>query len=222
MPKFEFDVERKGLISDGYHTFDELYYHRMILFLTLCKIYKSLAWKSWKHDDGTMFDNSFIVGIETPLGQYTYHYNEGFYYMFDVEELEFAPKWDGHKPEDVTRLLKLPDEFEGEFEVYANQMREARNSWQGDYHRMYAKYLDKCKKIEELETGKVRQPKIKIFDGVYDVVDIGFKDGKVDKVVYEYSKTQHRTVFRSALVTEPEMDEWFDYAHAPNLEDLLC
>ena len=30
--KFEFEVESKGQISDGYHTFDELYNHRMIFF----------------------------------------------------------------------------------------------------------------------------------------------------------------------------------------------
>ena len=25
----------------------------------------------------------------------------------NVEELEFAPEWDGHKPKDITRLLSL-------------------------------------------------------------------------------------------------------------------
>lgn len=107
MPKYEFNVEKIGEISDGYHTFNELYYHRMILFSVICKAYKNLAWKSWKHDDGTMFNNSFIVGVETPQGQYTYHYHKNFWNIFDVKELDRAPKWDGHKPKDITRLLTL-------------------------------------------------------------------------------------------------------------------
>lgn len=95
-------------ISDGYHTFDELYEHRRILFSIICHINKDLAWKSWKHSDGTMFDDSFIVGIETPEGQYTYHYNSKFWNEFNVKELSNAPEYDGHKPKNITRLLSLP------------------------------------------------------------------------------------------------------------------
>lgn len=107
MPKFEFDVERAGLISDGYHTFDELYHHRMVLFSVICNTHKEKAWKSWLHDDGTMYDDYFIVGINTPDGQYTYHYHKDHWDMFHVEELEKAPAYDGHKPSDITRLLYL-------------------------------------------------------------------------------------------------------------------
>ena len=96
-----------GNTSDGYHTFNELYYHRMILFSIICNQNKDVAWKSKLHDDGTMFDDYFIVGIETPQGQYTYHYHLDNWNHFDVQELEKAPKWDGHKPEDITRLLTL-------------------------------------------------------------------------------------------------------------------
>ncbi|UUV46023.1 hypothetical protein [Bacillus phage vB_BanS-Thrax1] len=96
-----------GEFSDGYHTFNELYYHRMILFKVICDVHKDKAWKSWKHDDGSMFDHSFIVGVTTPEGQYTYHYNKEYYDLFDVKELEFAPPYDGHQPKDITRLLSL-------------------------------------------------------------------------------------------------------------------
>lgn len=107
MPKFEFDVERKGLISDGYHTFDELYYHRMILFSVICNQNKDMAWKSKLHDDGAMYDDYFIVGITTSEGDFTYHYHINEWDYFKVQELVYAPKWDGHTSEDITRLITL-------------------------------------------------------------------------------------------------------------------
>ncbi|HFZ6679559.1 TPA: hypothetical protein ACJS0G_001609 [Streptococcus agalactiae] len=100
----------KGDVSDGYHTFNELYYHRMVLFLVILKSNKNLSWKSKKHYDGTMYDDYFIVGINTPKGQFTYHYHSDYWGMFDgIQEIPNAPKWDGHKPDDVTRLLSLFD-----------------------------------------------------------------------------------------------------------------
>lgn len=101
------EISRKE-ISDGYHTFGELYYHRMILFSLLLNSHADISWKAKKHHDGTMFDEeSFICGIETPEGQYTYHYHLRDWDMFKVKELEFAPKYDGHKPSDIKRLLSL-------------------------------------------------------------------------------------------------------------------
>lgn len=99
---------KKGTLSDGYHTFNELYDHRAVLFSIICNQNKDLAWKSKKHDDGTMFDGYFIVGIKTPLGQYTYHYPiDAYWDMFDVKELENAPKWDRHQPKDIDRLFSI-------------------------------------------------------------------------------------------------------------------
>lgn len=96
-----------GETSDGYHTFNELYYHRMVLFSIICNNNKEVAFKSKLHADGTMFDNYFIVGVHTPNGYYTYHYHVDNWDMFDVEEVEKAPEWDGHKPSDIRRLLTL-------------------------------------------------------------------------------------------------------------------
>lgn len=96
-------VSRKD-ISDGYHTFDELYYHRMVLFSIILNQNPNISWKSKWHSDGTMYDNYFICGIETPKGQYTYHYKLKYWDKFKVKELEYAPKWDGHKPTDIDRL----------------------------------------------------------------------------------------------------------------------
>ena len=45
-----------------------------------------------------MYDDYFKVGIDTPDGQYSYHYHKDFWNIFNVRELDYAPKWDGHKP----------------------------------------------------------------------------------------------------------------------------
>lgn len=111
LSKYFVKVPDKGIgeLSDGYHTFNELYHHRAILFSVICNSHKELAWKSKKHDTGDMYDGMFIVGIETPAGQATYHYDiKPYWDMFHVIELEKAPKWDGHSPTDaITRISKL-------------------------------------------------------------------------------------------------------------------
>ena len=90
-----------GSTSDGYHTFDELYEHRTVLFSVICNSHTDLAWKSRHHHDGTMFDDMFIVGIQTPAGPCTYHCENRYWELFRVPELERAPEFDGHTPEDV-------------------------------------------------------------------------------------------------------------------------
>ena len=96
-----------GEVSDGYHTFDELYHHRMMLFAVICNTYPQHAWKSKLHDDGTMYDDYFIVGITTDEGDYSYHYHMENWEYFDVKVLARAPKWDGHQPSDIGRLATL-------------------------------------------------------------------------------------------------------------------
>ena len=105
--KFEFEADSIGQISDGSHTFDELYHHRMVLFSVICNTYKNRVWKSWKHNDGTMYEDYFIVGIATKEGVFTYHYHKQYWDMFNVKELYIAPEWDGHTSEDVVRLISL-------------------------------------------------------------------------------------------------------------------
>ena len=110
MKKIVIKIPNKTVdISDGYHTFTELYHHRAILFSVICNNLKHLAWKSKVHDDGTMFDNMFIVGINTPNGQATYHYDiEPYWNMFDVKVLDKAPAWDGHTSEQaIERIFKM-------------------------------------------------------------------------------------------------------------------
>ena len=97
-------------VSDGFHTFRQLYYQRMMLFATIVKQNKDKAWKSLRHEDGELCFGGgwFIVGIDTPEGSYTYHYEDNYFSLFDCEELECSKHWDGHTEKDVTRLLSLP------------------------------------------------------------------------------------------------------------------
>ena len=90
-------------LSDGYHTFDELYEHRTALLAVLAKN-NPLAYKSKKHHDGTMYDNMFIVGInyDKPI---TYHCEMEYWDKFQCKEVESAPEWDGHTPDDVVQRL---------------------------------------------------------------------------------------------------------------------
>ena len=97
-----------GSISDGYHTFDELYEHRTALFATICNLLRGISWKSRLHSDGTMHEGMFIAGIKTPEGQYTYHCENKYWDMFQMtDEIENAPEWDGHLPSEYGRVLRL-------------------------------------------------------------------------------------------------------------------
>ena len=104
-----YNIPDIGEFSDGYHTFNGLYKQRMILFAVLVKTYKDRAWKSWKHEDGLdCFGGGwFIVGIDTPDGAYTYHYEAKDWDRFDCQILEKAKHWDGHDEFDVERLFSL-------------------------------------------------------------------------------------------------------------------
>lgn len=107
--------EDMGELSDGYHTFNQLYHQRAVLFACIVKQNKNKAWKSFKHSDGKYcFDSNgewFIVGIDTPQGSYTYHYSKEYWDIFDCQELECGKEWDGHTEEDVTRLLSLEQQY---------------------------------------------------------------------------------------------------------------
>ena len=98
-------------ISDTHHTFGDLYRHRIILFCALCNLMPDISWKSKKHFDeenDPMFSGSFIAGINTPSGVATYHIKLEYWELFDIPELERAPKYDGYEDEVVLeRILSL-------------------------------------------------------------------------------------------------------------------
>ena len=100
------DVEK---MSDGYHTFADLYEQRLILSAALAKNNPN-AWKSKRHEDGSVpFGGGwFIMGFDTDEGCYTYHYELKDWDLFQCEELDKGKPWDGHTSKDVRRLLSIP------------------------------------------------------------------------------------------------------------------
>jgi len=100
-------------ISDGYHTFDELYEHRNRLFIALCRaefLYCTYAdvWRSLYHSDGTDYSDYFILGIGTEKGkQITYHLPLKYWKDTNfAKTLDKAPTWDKHTSKDVLKRLK--------------------------------------------------------------------------------------------------------------------
>lgn len=109
--EFEKNSGMGSHLKDDFHSMSELYFHRMVLFATICGLAKKqghAVWRSKLHADGTMFPGYFIVGICTPEGNYSYHYNEKYWSYFDMAEtLEMAPEWKGERADDLHMLISL-------------------------------------------------------------------------------------------------------------------
>lgn len=100
-------------LSDGYHTFAELYEHRHALCLALMRAMPEHCWFSWHHADGERCfggDDWFIAGIELPAGEsVTYHMPAELFQIAQATgaaELEKGRPWDGHSAADVVLRLK--------------------------------------------------------------------------------------------------------------------
>ena len=116
LPSWKADLERAllaatdapkvdiGETSDGYHTFNELYDHRIALFLALCRT-RSDAWKSRVHSDGSKFDGWFLVCIgRAPGTQISYHLPDSRWDEATMPEMDPAP-FDGHTSAMVLKRL---------------------------------------------------------------------------------------------------------------------
>lgn len=122
-------------ISDGHHTFDELYQFRLMYNAALFNEWASTWYeiqkleneghwvtydkgadvpkydvhKSWKHYDGEdCFGGGwFIVVAMLPSGQISNHYKKEHWDLFKIpEEPKAKYEWDGHTPQDVLNRLK--------------------------------------------------------------------------------------------------------------------
>lgn len=117
-------IPEPGQISDGYHTFNDLYAHRNTLLigwmntLVLLQPYfdsianqvgavsSGLPWKSKLHHDGTSYEGWFIAGMDVGSKSITYHLPISDWDLLKAEELERAPEWDGHTSADVLQRLR--------------------------------------------------------------------------------------------------------------------
>lgn len=108
-----------GEVSDGYHTFNELYRYRMLynaaFFNLLARSGQVEVCKSRRHSDGEKCfgsDDWFIVMAILPTGQVSNHYESKYWDLFDVPERETAFEYDGHTPNEASdrleKYLKLP------------------------------------------------------------------------------------------------------------------
>jgi hypothetical protein len=112
----------KGKISDGYHTFDELYEFRKVYNAALFNEW-AMLWnenkqaiiakydvhKSWKHSDGELCFGGgwFIVVAVLPDGQISNHYEAKDWDLFKIPETEKAKfEFDGHTSTDVLERLR--------------------------------------------------------------------------------------------------------------------
>lgn len=114
-------------VYDGYHTIEELYDHRITLYIALCRYlqkdeinYRSehqgtkdpdgeLPWRSKLHHDGTGYNGWFILGFgKEPGRQITYHIPMSRWDETDfAETFEKAPvPFDGHTSADVLKRIK--------------------------------------------------------------------------------------------------------------------
>ena len=136
------DMEDKGNISDGYHTFNELYEYRLLynasMFNELAKQGLYDVHKSKKHSDGTIpfgDKNWFIVQAELPTGQISNHYEMKDWDLFNIPEKEKANPYDGHTPQDVAKRLRdflsLEKLIEPKFKV-GDRIKHKTHIRQGD------------------------------------------------------------------------------------------
>lgn len=97
-----------GEVSDGYHTFNELYYYRMLYNAAFFNLLpKEWVHKSKRHHTGEeCFGGGwFIVMANLPTGQISNHYELKDWDLFKVPEKEFADEWDGHTPQEAAERL---------------------------------------------------------------------------------------------------------------------
>ena len=116
-----------GDVSDGYHTFSDLYEHRCLLWVNLLQLNKASSFKTWKNDTGEEIDGWFIAGTNTSYGQITYYLPAKYWQLLSgVKEMDSNFDYDGHTSEDVlNRLEKLANAKNNRMRVSMNGLRRS-------------------------------------------------------------------------------------------------
>ncbi|MGI9278725.1 MAG: hypothetical protein ACR2PX_03735 [Endozoicomonas sp.] len=101
-------------VSDGYHTFEELYEHRCLLWINLLNlIHQSehsteTVYKTRKDDRDNEMEGWFIAALEIPGDmQLTYHLPEELWPLLNIPEMEKNLYYDGHTSKDVADRLTM-------------------------------------------------------------------------------------------------------------------
>ena len=190
-PHIKADKEGKinmGEVSDGYHTFNELYDYRALynaaFFNSLAVYVENMGYwdvdydvhKSKKHSDGEeCFGGGwFVVMAELPTGQISNHYPMKDWDLFHIPEKEKANKWDGHTSKDVAERIrefltpkpKYPTTYKECCEVLNKESTYALCGLPEDEYPLFDKLIElkRCRdaywKIagEEMELGKPWNP----------------------------------------------------------------
>lgn len=107
-----YGVEKVSKLSDGHHTFEELYDFRMAYNAALFNSWHRQGLydvhKSFKHHEGDLCFGGgwFIVVAMLPTGQISNHYPEKYWGMFNIPtEPKAIYPFDGHTPKDVLDRL---------------------------------------------------------------------------------------------------------------------
>lgn len=93
--------------SDGYHTFEELYKHRYLLYIAFCLNRCSVSWIGEEvHFDGYFCLYTMIHTDESgDAKQISYHIPDEYLYLLE-EKIEFRPNnYDGHTSNNVANRL---------------------------------------------------------------------------------------------------------------------
>lgn len=94
-----------GQVSDGYHTFYELYDHRSLLWINLLNRNHENAFKTRLDDKGVGLTGWFIAGMNTEHGQITYHLRDSFWEYLEVKQKLKNDDYDGHDSHTVLQRL---------------------------------------------------------------------------------------------------------------------
>jgi len=98
-------------LSDGYHTFAELYEARALYHAHAVRAWLSdgvQVVKSRRHHDGELCFGGgwFLVHADLPSGQVSQHYPDEHWDLFRCPEVDAPKKWDGHTTADVLNRLR--------------------------------------------------------------------------------------------------------------------
>ena len=95
-----------GQVSDGCHTFDELYDHRCMLWLHVLAANKDKAFKTLRDLDNNEMAGWFIAGMNTVYGQLSYHLPLRLWNSANITEIPCNSGYDGHCSQDVLYRLR--------------------------------------------------------------------------------------------------------------------